>query len=124
MKKEKIWNIGGLNCFQIHTIEALLSKRSVIQNGTAIAPDGRRLPHTWFELNGKIVDVFNWTEHEPKRYFKLPSKEYIDEWIRTAKGYCDYCEREYKPNRPSKDIEDYCKSLKNRIKKLESPNSV
>lgn len=89
-EKKKLWNIDGLNCFQVHTIEILLSEKGKLQYGTAIAPDGHRHSHTWIEKNGKIFDIFNWEEHKPEGYFDLPKdKETIDNWLGYAENMCD-----------------------------------
>lgn len=90
---KKLWDIGSLNCFQIHTVELMLSEGGRLQHGTAIAPDNYRHSHTWIEKDGKIIDLFNWTEHISEGYFDLPYKESIDAWLIHAKNFCEDFEK-------------------------------
>lgn len=90
---KKLWSIEGLNCFQIHTVELMLSEGGKLQYGTAIAPDGHRHSHTWIEKDRKIIDLFNWTEHKIEGYFDLPDKEQIDEWLHYIGKYCENFEK-------------------------------
>ena len=92
-QSKKLWDIESLNCFQIHTIELMLSEKGRLQYGTAIAPDNHRHSHTWIEKDDKIIDLFNWTEHEIEGYFDLPDKEQIDEWLHYAGKYCEDFEK-------------------------------
>jgi len=88
-QSKKLWSIEGLNCFQIHTVELMLSEGGKLQYGTAIAPDNYRHSHTWIEKDGKIIDLFNWTEHKSEGYFDLPDQEHIDEWLHYTGKYCE-----------------------------------
>lgn len=64
-KNKKLWSIADLNCFQIHSVKNEIEKGKLVY-GTAIAPDGHRHSHTWIDKNGKIIDLFNWTDHKPE----------------------------------------------------------
>lgn len=61
-KKEKVWSIADLNCFQIHSFKNEIENGKLVY-GTAIAPDGYRHSNTWIEKDEKVIDLFNWEKH-------------------------------------------------------------
>lgn len=67
----KLWRLYGLNCHDSHVLEVYY-RGGMLQHGWAVGPDGSRYQHVWILRNAKIVDLFNWTNHEPTGFRDLP----------------------------------------------------
>lgn len=55
-------NINGLNCYDSHIKEMTIGDE--MHYGWAIGPNENKYQHCWIVRNGKIIDLFNWENHE------------------------------------------------------------
>jgi hypothetical protein len=60
---KKLFMLDGQNCLEAH-IGAKQPGDQIIA-GFALGPGEKRYAHCWIVRDGNIVDLFNWTEHEP-----------------------------------------------------------
>lgn len=68
---KKLHRRHGLNCMDTHVLEVIYNG-GLLQYGWAKGPEDVRYQHVWVLRGGRIVDLFNWTEHEPQGFRDMP----------------------------------------------------
>jgi hypothetical protein len=59
---EKLYHIDTLNCHDAHV--RIMIPGDELHYGWAIGPEEIRYQHCWIVRDNKLIDLFNWSDHE------------------------------------------------------------